>query len=278
VRRVVELKRSGGTKVIRGSRAAVKTKTADKPSAAPPPPNGTPAVEGREPGMPAISGRNATRVVRQAAKVLEQELAAGIVAAKRIEERFIDVQQIRSRNPDEVMQRFRRDAHEVVDIIVDVLTVVVDQANNVTERSFAIGGSRKAQARANGAPNGAPNGASNGAAAHAQSVPTLATPVPMVPGQTVEIMISVENDSDKPTLPIVFKSSDLASSEQAVIPASNVKCAPSEIVLGPRSVERVAVRIHVPQDTPPGTYCGMFQANNLATVRAVLVVEVRAAE
>jgi hypothetical protein len=83
------------------------------------PRKGSPAID--QP-LPSISGRDATRVVRDAAKILEQELAAGLMAAKRVEERFIDVKQIRERNPDEVTQRFRRDAHEALDIMAPTLT------------------------------------------------------------------------------------------------------------------------------------------------------------
>jgi hypothetical protein len=231
-----------------------------------PPPPGIPAVENREPGIPALSGRAATRIVREAAKVLEQELAAGIVAAKRVEERFIDVQQIRARNPDEVMQRFRRDAHEVVDIVLDVLTIVVDSAANLTERSFSVSGRRTVTTPA---PAERPQ--------FSPKVPTLSTPEPVIAGQTVDIMISVENDSDQPTLPIAFRCSDLLSSEGASIPAANVQCTPNDIVLAPRTVARVAVQVQVPAGTAPGAYCGMFQANNLEAVRAVLMVEVREA-
>lgn len=277
----MEVKRSGGTKVTRGAASVVqepppaarsngheRERGEARPRPAAPPPPRIPAVENREPGIPAISGRAATRVVREAAKVLEQELAAGIVAAKRVEERFIDVQQIRSRNPDEVMQRFRRDAHEVVDIVMDVLTVVVDSAANLTDRSFAVSGRRTVTTPA---PGERPQQLS-------PRVPTLSTPEPVPPGKTVEIMISVENDSDKPTLPIVFRCSDLLSSEGASIPGGNVQCTPNEIILAPRTVARVAVRIHVPEGAAPGAYCGMFQANNLEAVRAVLMVEVRGTE
>ena len=293
MRRVVEVKRSGGTRVKRGATAvaretakeAVKTngkataqdvakettresvKEPGRRNHAPPAGKSPPAVENREPGLPSISGQTATRVVREAAKILEQELAAGIHAARRVEERFIDVQELRSRNPDEVMQRFRRDAHEVVDIVMDVLTVFVDSAANLTEKSFSISGQRTVHTP-------------KAPAAQRQmgsKVPTLATPTPVAPGQTIEIHIAVDNDSDKPTEPIVFKCSDLLSSEGRSIAGTNVDYVPNRMILAPRAEERIAIRIHVPEGTPPGTYCGMFQANNLEAVRAVLMVEVREA-
>jgi hypothetical protein len=263
VARAVEIKRGGGTRVTRGAGALKEPR--DKPK--PPLTNGAPAVENREPGLPSISGRAATRVVREAAKVLEKELAAGIGAARRIEERYIDVAQLRSRDPDDVMQRFRRDAHDVVDILMDVLTVVVDSASNAAERSFVLSGKSSTQLRGAASTQKVPS-----------TIPTLAPPEPVKPGQTVEIMISVENDSDKPTAPIDFTCADLLGNDGALIPGANVTCTPNHVVLEPRSTQRIAIQIHVPKATPPGGYCGMFQANNLKAVRAVMTIEVREAE
>ncbi|HEY8207064.1 MAG TPA: hypothetical protein VIG99_06275 [Myxococcaceae bacterium] len=236
-----------------------------EPEIPPAVPRGSPAVD--QP-LPSISGKDATRVVRDAAKILEQELAAGLMAAKRVEERFIDVKQIRERNPDEVTQRFRRDAHEALDIIFDVITVAVDQASNLTEKSFALSGRRT--------PLQSPVPPAVQRKLTPQ-LPTLAPPEPILPGQTAELYISVENDADKPTQPIVFGSSDLVNGERSIA-GSNVKCVPNQVVLGPRAKERIAMQIHAPRDTVPGTYVGMFQAHNLPAVRAVLVVEVKAGE
>src|SRR5205823_2923222 len=86
-------------------------------------------AESTEPGVSVdvsvVKGlaRSVSRIVSQAAAILEDELAAGIGAAKQIEERFLDVAEMRSTSPDEVMARFRKDAHEVVDIALDLLNV-----------------------------------------------------------------------------------------------------------------------------------------------------------
>src|SRR5580693_9551287 len=51
----------------------------------------------------------ATGVVARAASILEEEIAAGVVAAKNVESRFVDVKASRSGKPEEVLPRFRRD-------------------------------------------------------------------------------------------------------------------------------------------------------------------------
>ena len=76
-----------------------------------------------------------SNVVQRAASILEEEIAAGIVAAKQVEKRFIKVSELRSGKPDEVTQRFRRDSHEPIDILLDKFGFVertLDRYNNVT--------------------------------------------------------------------------------------------------------------------------------------------------
>jgi hypothetical protein len=90
----------------------------------------------------------------------------------------------------------------------------------------------------------------------------------------VELAIAVENPSDAPTRPVELGCVDLVSAEGEVLEAGHVVCIPNGVVLPPRSVERVAIRIHVPQGTRGGSYRGMFWANNLPAVRAMLVVPV----
>ena len=93
----------------------------------------------------------------------------------------------------------------------------------------------------------------------------------------MEIAIAVENPSDAPTRPVVFGCADLVSAEGDVLEAENVVCLPNPVVLPPRSMERIAIRIHVPRGTPEGSYRGMFWADNLPSVRAMLAVPVAAA-
>jgi hypothetical protein len=145
--------------------------------------------------------------------------------------------------------------------------VAVDKASDLAERGLSAG--RRVASL--------PRGPQASQAAPRQMVPPLSPPQPLMPGQTAELSIAVENDGSQPTQPITFSSSDLVSGEGKVISGAHVRCMPNDVVLGPRAAERVAVQIHVPPGTVPGTYCGMFQANHLPAVRAVLVVEVRGA-
>src|ERR1700712_2742101 len=69
---------------------------------------------------------NAQRVINSAVNVLEEEIAAGILAAKRIEKKVIDVDGLRS-NTDDLVSRIRRDTHEALDIFLDAFAALSKQ-------------------------------------------------------------------------------------------------------------------------------------------------------
>ena len=79
-------------------------------------------------------------VVARAASILEEEIAAGVVAAKNVESRFVDVKASRSGKPEEVLPRFRRDAHEVVDILMDLVNVATRTVSGFTQSVIKISG------------------------------------------------------------------------------------------------------------------------------------------
>jgi len=87
---------------------------------------------------PAELASQATIFIKKAASVLEKEVAAGIVAAQSLEKRLIDVDGIRSRSPDELMQRFRRDAHDLVDVVIDLVALGVRSAETIAERAVEV--------------------------------------------------------------------------------------------------------------------------------------------
>jgi hypothetical protein len=62
-------------------------------------------------------GTASSRIVTQAAALLDEEIAAGIVAAKQVQQRFQKERRIDPRDFRDALQRFQRDGHEVVDLI-----------------------------------------------------------------------------------------------------------------------------------------------------------------
>jgi predicted transcriptional regulator len=69
-------------------------------------------------------GTAASDVVMQAASVLEEELAAGIDAAKKAEERFRQEGRFQAQDVAGLIERFRADGHDIIDVAKSQLDVL----------------------------------------------------------------------------------------------------------------------------------------------------------
>jgi hypothetical protein len=203
----------------------------------------------------------ATRIVTQAASILEEELAAGIVAAQQVEKRFLDVERIRAADDDAVLQRFRRDAHDLVDIVVDLVDVAVTFTSTLGRQAVSLG----APSDGNGPPV---------REAHGPRVPALVVPDPVHAGEEARTTLAVENNSDEPTVEFAFACSDLVSSSGHRIPADAVAFSPKLVTVRAEDTARITVTVAVPAGTSPGYYSGLVQAGGLEQVRAVLSLQV----
>jgi hypothetical protein len=59
---------------------------------------------------------SASAAVRQAASVLERELAAGLAGVRKVETRFTKERRVDPGEFDAVLERFRSNAHELIDV------------------------------------------------------------------------------------------------------------------------------------------------------------------
>jgi len=195
--------------------------------------------------------RSVSRIVSQASTILEEELAAGIGAAKEIEGRFLDIAQMRSASADEVMVRFRKDAHDVVDIVLDLINVPTRSLNGLAQRISV----------------GEPATAADGA-------PTIALPDDVPAGGSGTVPFSLENDGDVPTAEFEFKATDLLNADGAKILGRQVSFEPAKLTIPAHDRESITIRVRVPAKTSPGVYSGLVLASKLERLRAVLVVNV----
>lgn len=203
-----------------------------------------------------------SRIVEQAASILEEEIAAGIVTAKRVEERFVDIGKVRGKDPKEVMQRFRHDAHEVLDILVDMVNIATNSLGDLSQRVITItGGQPTSQGRKN-------------QPASAGGVPALNVEQPVKAGQAVEIPLTLENGGDSPTEKFGFYSSDLLNSTGEIIRSGNISFQPNAVTIDSHGSTPVTVIVSIPEGTSPGVYSGLVQATKLELLRAVLSVRV----
>jgi hypothetical protein len=203
-----------------------------------------------------------SRIVEQAASILEEEIAAGIVAAKRVEGRFVDVGKMRGKDTQEVMQRFRHDAHEVLDILVDMVNIATNSLGDLTQRVITI---TSGQPTAPGRKNqlASPGG-----------IPTLNVDQPVKAGQAVEIPLTLENGGDSPTEEFGFYSSDLLNATGDHIGAGQISFQPKAVTIDSHSSTPVTVVVSIPEGTIPGVYSGLVQATKLELLRAVLTIRV----
>jgi len=201
--------------------------------------------------------RSASRIVSQASTILEEELAAGIGAAKQIEARLLNVAEMRSTNPDEVMARFRRDAHEVVDIVLDLLNVPTRSLGGLANR-ISVGQPRETTSDQPGS----------------AGLPTITLPGDVPAGGSGAVPFSLENDGDSPTAAFELQATDLVAAGDGTIAAAHVSFEPPALEIAAHRREDVMIKVDVPEGTPPGVYTGLVLATKLDRLRAVLVVSV----
>lgn len=197
-----------------------------------------------------------SRVVYQAASILEEEIAAGIITAKRVEELMGGSKINPPDQANELINRFRRDLHEVVDLIMDIFnsaTSILDQpgisilGNSTTSKSN-LGGNGK--------------------------LPTLIISEPVATGKVARLSIKLKNNVDIPSGDIGFISTDLISVSGERISARQVKFIPPRVSFTPHGIEEILVTIQIPREKPVGIYSGLIQSTEVDRLQAVIVLEI----
>ncbi|QAA82694.1 hypothetical protein EI546_13625 [Aequorivita sp. H23M31] len=199
---------------------------------------------------------SAQKVINSAVNVLEEEIAAGILAAKKIEKKVLDVDEIRD-DPDDLMNRIRRDTHEAVDLFLDALTALTKQLNKFSDKE-----------------NKSESGKS--AATDSKKSPVLSlieSDRPLHPGETEVFTFSLMEDTADATK-ISFQKTALFGPNGKTISATAIKVSPSNLVLKPKEEQQVKVQITLPKNAEPGMYNALITDKDNTTVKVVLNIEV----
>jgi hypothetical protein len=167
----------------------------------------------------------------------------GIGAAKRIEQRFLDVAALRAQPADAVMSRFRRDAHEAVDIILDIVTAA---ATTVGERA-----GRVVNVTAGHATSTTSSRKREAPDESGMRLAAVRIKGNVKPGSVGELTMSLENESDQTTAEFTLHAAELVSASGARIPSDRVAFDPATLSVGPRASGQVSVKVSVPA-RPPG--------------------------
>lgn len=203
---------------------------------------------------------NAQRVLSSAVNVLEEEIAAGILAAKKIEKKVIDVEDVRN-NPENLLNRIRKDTHEVVDLFLDAAIALSSQLkifNDTVERQ---------------------NGKMKTAAPSAEKkqnnpVTILQHDEPLLPGETVTLYMNLSDDEMKAPVTIQLQKTDLKGPSTERIPVRNISIKPSTIILKPGENKEVAINIKIPANCRKGHYTALFTDVQNPLLKALINIEV----
>ena len=198
---------------------------------------------------------SAQKVINSAVNVLEEEIAAGILAAKKIEKRVLDVDQIRS-NPDDLMNRIRRDTHEAVDLFLDALTAITKQVNKLADTDAT----KEEKTTANNGKKG-------------PSLTLLETERPLRAGQSETFKFTLLEDTDK-SAQIRFQKTSLFGPNGQQVNATKIKISPTRLTLKPNEEREVKIVLSLPDDVRPGFYNALITDTDNALVKIVLNVEV----
>lgn len=204
---------------------------------------------------------NAQEIINSAVNVLEEEIAAGILAAKKVEKEVIDVDDIRH-NPDDLMNRIRRDTHEAVDLFIDALTAITKHVGELSTTLDNSNGSSNHSESVNG------QGKEN-------TISYIEADEPLNPGQSTSIILSVFDNHSKTPVDIKIQKTDLTGPQKQSIHSRAIKIIPSTVSLKSGEEKEISVQVKVPKNASPGKYHALLTDANNHDFRVVIGIEVK---
>jgi hypothetical protein len=201
----------------------------------------------------------AIRIVEQAASILEEEISAGIVAAKKVEQRYVNVNALRSGDSEQVIQRFRKDAHEVLDILLDLVNLSINAIGGMSARAINLRSSTDAKNKPNAKPE--------------ENLTEIVVTEALKPGDSGKVGMLVENESDTPTGQFTFTTAGLLSSNGDQLDPTAISFEPATLEIAANDLEKMTIHVVIPAGTPAGQYSGLLSAPTVQ-MRAILTVNV----
>jgi hypothetical protein len=225
--------------------------------------NGASATEGKEKKSAGGMLSSASKIVFKAANILEEEIARGIVAAKQIEGKLTDVNKLRNNSDAELLTRFRRDAHDIIDLIIDFSAIAVKNVGQISSRFINI--------RQEMATDGTDGRPAAGTQAH---IPLIQVPKELRAGEMYDVPITLENDDRNETKSVHFENTILVDAQGNQVTAGAIGFDPNPLVLKPGSSGVVTLKVKLPEGVKPGSYTCFIQGKNISNLKATLLVTV----
>lgn len=212
---------------------------------------------------------SASRIVFKAAGILEEEIARGIIAARQIEEKYTDVPKLRAgegalenRHLEDLLVRFRKDAHDVIDLVIDFAALA---ANNVGKLSDQLVNIRQDTGSKEG---------SKGPAPAPEQVPLIRVNKTLAPGEKNEMPLLLENDNPREQRTIEFTNTVFTDSAGNQLLASILSFHPQKLVIEPSSKASVNIRLAIPENAVAGTYTSFLQDKHSNRLNATIMITI----
>ncbi|MEO6844823.1 MAG: hypothetical protein ABI184_06595 [Ginsengibacter sp.] len=203
---------------------------------------------------------NAQRVLSSAVNVLEEEIAAGILAAKKIERKVLNVDDVRN-SPENLLNRIRKDTHEVVDLFLDAAIALSSQlkvlSDNVTTQTENIKKNETSPEKK-----------------QRDAITVVQNDEPLKPGATAILYINLSDEDATAPVKIQLQKNDLVGALKEKIAAGNITIKPSSVILKPGENKEVTITIKVPVKCKQGYYTALFTDIQNPLLKVIVSIEV----
>lgn len=203
---------------------------------------------------------DAQRIMKTAVDVLEEEIAAGILAAKKLEKKVLEKDGAPETDPDDLMNRVRNDMHNAVDLIMDSVTALRGHFGTLADKLTKTAAPAEA--------------AATPPAADPLHVPIIRNQFPAKAGTTLALPILLSNDGTAPQVIQAICIPDLTGPAGKKIAAKQLQILPAGLVIPAASQAELLVNVRLPKTCKAGLYSGLLHDAVNHEVRVILVVEV----
>jgi len=190
---------------------------------------------------PSAAGQQVASIVSQAASILDEEMARGVLTASR-------AGAAPSRGYDDASNPLMRQVHELVDNIAAMWSRV----ENAQAPSY---------------------GSSQTTAGNAEPLADVRPRAAVKPGQRATISMRISNSENRPVR-LVAAATDLLGSQGGRIASSLLEFTPAELSLEPGEQRDIAIAVTVPLEAAPGCYSGLLVVRGVDYLRALVTIEV----
>ena len=193
----------------------------------------------------ATAGEPVTSIVEQAASVLDEEMAKGVLAARG------GARQTPG-GSDATLPAVRQ-MHEIVDTLATLLPGLQGRpGGGAAGHGVATGGS---------------------AGGEAEPLARVSPPTSVKPGDHATITMMLRNSESRPVR-LVPVATDLLGSHGGRIPNARIEISPSEVALEPQDQTQLTLSVAIPGEAPAGRYSGLLVVTGLDYLIALITMEV----